>query len=282
MNETVLRDLLVCPVCKGRLVYGRGRIDCVACGRQFPQLSADWINLLPAELAEEDETDWERRQQECDGWYADLLSDAETARNCFEYEFAPYADWFASLAGTVLDIGGGNGLVRHYLAPGVRYITLEPSTAWLRLDVQPIADAFPCLASLPCFVRGIGEYLPFADASFEAVLSLWSLNHVSEPGTVFGEAYRVLRPNGRFLIILEDMPPSWYDVLGHLAGGSQLPPDFPRLKLEAALSGTGWPRQEDHIVIEEKQIRRWTQGKFRVARRKWVQRYLTFELQRIG
>ena len=49
-------------------------------------------------------------------------------------------------------------------------------------------------------VRGIDEYMPFPvymplpDASFEAVLSFWSLNHAMETSAVIGEAARVLRP----------------------------------------------------------------------------------------
>jgi len=48
-------------------------------------------------------------------------------------------------------------------------------------------------------VRGIDEYRPFPvymplpDASFDAVLSFWSLNHAMETSAVIGEAARVLR-----------------------------------------------------------------------------------------
>lgn len=29
-------DLLVCPVCRGRLLLAEAHIDCLSCGRRFP------------------------------------------------------------------------------------------------------------------------------------------------------------------------------------------------------------------------------------------------------
>jgi hypothetical protein len=41
--------------------------------------------------------------------------------------------------------------------------------------------------------------------------SFWSLNHVDRPERVLQEVGRVLKPEGRFLIVLEDMPPALLD-----------------------------------------------------------------------
>ena len=113
-----------------------------------------------------------------------------------------------AFSGRVLDLGGGTGIVRHYLPPAVDYLVADPSVTWRTFGSSPLEEQFPCLATQPNFVRAVGEYLPFADASFDAVLSFWSLNHVDRPERVLKVVRRVLEPQGRFLIILEDMPPA--------------------------------------------------------------------------
>jgi SAM-dependent methyltransferase len=46
------------------------------------------------------------------------------------------------------------------------------------------------------FVQGIGEYLPFADGSFDRVLFATSLDHVLSPVRALAESRRVLTTNG--------------------------------------------------------------------------------------
>jgi SAM-dependent methyltransferase len=46
-------------------------------------------------------------------------------------------------------------------------------------------------------VLGVGEHLPFADASFDAVLSMNVLEHVRDPFRCASEIARVVRPGGR-------------------------------------------------------------------------------------
>ena len=50
-------------------------------------------------------------------------------------------------------------------------------------------------------VIGTGEELPFPDASFDLVVSLWTFEHVKEPLSVFREIARVLRPGGVFAFV---------------------------------------------------------------------------------
>jgi ubiquinone/menaquinone biosynthesis C-methylase UbiE len=47
------------------------------------------------------------------------------------------------------------------------------------------------------FVEGEAETLPFADASFDAVISNGVIDLVPDKDAVFAELYRVLRPGGR-------------------------------------------------------------------------------------
>ena len=46
---------------------------------------------------------------------------------------------------------------------------------------------------------GVGEALPYADASFDAVVCVDVLEHVADLGKVLAEVARVLRPGGLFL-----------------------------------------------------------------------------------
>jgi ubiquinone/menaquinone biosynthesis C-methylase UbiE len=46
-----------------------------------------------------------------------------------------------------------------------------------------------------------GEHLPFADESFDCVVSSWTLCSVRSGERAVAELFRVLRPGGRFLFI---------------------------------------------------------------------------------
>lgn len=68
-------------------------------------------------------------------------------------------------------------------------------------------------------VRGDGRRLPFADGSFDLVLSTDVWEHVSEDHVVAREAFRVLRPGGRLLVAVPSGMKLWsgHDVaLGHV------------------------------------------------------------------
>jgi SAM-dependent methyltransferase len=51
-------------------------------------------------------------------------------------------------------------------------------------------------------VRGVGEVLPFKDASFDGVLSLNVLEHVKDPFTAAKEILRVLKPGGDLVVVV--------------------------------------------------------------------------------
>jgi SAM-dependent methyltransferase len=202
---------------------------------------------------------------------------------CFQIDYIPFASLLAKYAGRVLDVGGGIGVARHFLPAGADYIVVDPSLTWLSLDWTAPSVEFPCLASPPCFVRGVGEQLPFRDGTFDSALAFWSLNHSRDPATVFCEVHRILARKGRFLAVLEDMIPRWRDVLlpAHQACGSFRWPQIIARKARSVLSGRGWPLQSDHFHILEEEMATWVAGRFRVAQRGWIAQYLTFEFARV-
>lgn len=74
---------------------------------------------------------------------------------------------------------------------------------------------------VPTFVAGDAAALPFSDASFDVVVSTFSLHHWSDPVAGLTEIARVLRPDGRALIWDFSSGPSLFhptvvDPEGHL------------------------------------------------------------------
>ncbi|MGH7367271.1 MAG: methyltransferase domain-containing protein [Candidatus Rokuibacteriota bacterium] len=280
----VLRSILACPLCKGDLDVTAGTIACRTGHLRIAQSRADCVDLLPPEIPGPDTRRWRERQATMMDWYRELLATPRDAAVCFERDYRPHAALIGALAGRVLDIGGGNGLARHYLSDGVQYVVLEPDLAWLDAPWATLADRFPCLGVPPCFVRGIGEYMPFADASFDAALGFWSLNHAVDPPAVIAEAARILRPAGRLLIVLEDMPPRWPDLLTAEFLTTR-PGRTARLlghKLACALLGRPWPLQPDHVRLTEADLGTWAEDRFELTARRWTDGFLTFEMRRRG
>jgi SAM-dependent methyltransferase len=113
--------------------------------------------------------------------------------------------------GLALDLGCGRSPYRTLAPAGCR---------WVRLDVS--AAARPDLV-------GRGEALPFADASFDRVLSTQILGLVDDPLAVGREVARVLRPGGMALV---SAPAAWpYDAAAveHRWGSREIGRAFPEL-----------------------------------------------------
>lgn len=99
--------------------------------------------------------------------------------------------------GSVLEIGGGTGAnLPHYREAG-RVIVTEPDPH-MRGKLRGKLG----LSTVPVEVSGAGaEDLPFADDSFDAVVSTLVLCTVPDQGRALAEIRRVLRPGGRLLFI---------------------------------------------------------------------------------
>ncbi|MGW5679783.1 class I SAM-dependent methyltransferase [Streptomyces sp. NPDC003860] len=97
----------------------------------------------------------------------------------------------------VLDIGGGPGIYALALAAlGHTVSLIDPVPLHVRQATEASATANRPLHHA---LRGDARNLPFADASFDAVLLLGPLYHLTDPAdraTAWREARRVLRPHG--------------------------------------------------------------------------------------
>ena len=102
-------------------------------------------------------------------------------------------------SGDVLEIGFGSGAtLPFYDAAKVRQLTVvEPSEGMNRRAAGRLAASPVPVRSVP----GAGEGLPFADASFDTVVTCLTLCSVDDPPRVLAEIRRVLRPGGKFLFL---------------------------------------------------------------------------------
>ncbi len=99
--------------------------------------------------------------------------------------------------GDVLEIGGGTGAnLPHYHDAG-RVVITEPDP-FMREKLWPKLDQ----AQVPIEVSDAGaQRLPFADDSFDVVVSTLVLCTVPDQREALAEVRRVLRPGGRLLFI---------------------------------------------------------------------------------
>jgi len=105
-------------------------------------------------------------------------------------------------AAKVLEIGCGPGHLSIRLARdhGVDVIGLDLDPAMIERARANATSMTMTDGRQPAFVTGDVAALPFEDASFDLVVSTFSVHHWSDPGAGIGEMARVLRPAGRALI----------------------------------------------------------------------------------
>jgi ubiquinone/menaquinone biosynthesis C-methylase UbiE len=102
---------------------------------------------------------------------------------------------------SVLDVGTGPGRLLSELAarrPDLRLTGIDLSPSMIEVARERLA-ALGSQAPIRLDV-GDGGQMPYPDQSFDLVVSTVSMHHWQEPGRVVADAYRVLRPRGRFWV----------------------------------------------------------------------------------
>ena len=132
------------------------------------------------------------------------------AARAYESLFVPalFEQWSATIADAVnaregqqvLDVGCGTGALTREIAARVgtvgRVVGLDPGAGMLAVarEVEPSIE----------WQEGVAESLPFADESFDAVVSQFALMFFADKRAAVREIVRVLKRSGRFAIAVWD------------------------------------------------------------------------------
>jgi ubiquinone/menaquinone biosynthesis C-methylase UbiE len=158
----------------------------------------------------------------------------------------------AGLAGDVVELGFGSGLNVPFYPPAVsRVAAVEPADLGWKLARERLAAA-----TVPVQRAGLdGQSLEFADDSYDAALSTWTLCTIPDPGAALGELRRVLRPGGTLHFLEHGLAPDepvrrWQRRLDPLeqalAGGCRF-----TVPIAEVLAAAGFTVTELHVFYQK-------------------------------
>ncbi|MEO8189941.1 MAG: methyltransferase domain-containing protein [Acidobacteriota bacterium] len=214
----------VCPRCHGELGADADSFRCGACSLRFPVIAGipDFRLAPDPYLSVEEDLARTRKILEMpDGLsFRDLLrrywglSDetpaalrekfvetALTGEERARRTLSALAAADRARVRNVLEIGTGTGnllaTAAGFLSGGVHVIGTDAAMRWLHVARRRLRDSGEPEPALACCG---GENLPFPDASFDAVVSIATLEFVSDAAAFLAECLRVLRPGGVVLV----------------------------------------------------------------------------------
>jgi len=128
-------------------------------------------------------------------------------------------DWLAPRAGTrLLDVAGGTGDIsfRYLKRAGHAHATVLDLTEPMLIEGRKRAEADSMADNLD-WVVGDAMALPFADNTFDTYTISFGIRNVTRPQEALNEAFRVLKPGGRLMVlefnkIPNDMMQKIYDL----------------------------------------------------------------------
>ena len=112
-------------------------------------------------------------------------------------------DWLAPRAGqTLLDVAGGTGDIafRFLQRAGSGHATVLDLTEPMLVEGRKRAEAAKMADSLD-WVVGDAMKLPFADNTFDVYTISLGIRNVTRPQEALNEAFRVLKPGGRLMVL---------------------------------------------------------------------------------
>jgi SAM-dependent methyltransferase len=197
-RRLTLEDLVVCPLCRGRLTIKRDEWTCGACHRRYPQV--DGIPILLADsLAGHDEPNHKAAQSHhTDAALDDEFEVTRPHATAKLYRFL-LAEKFRRatspirlglVRATALTVCGGSGMDAEFLArSGAAVVSSDISLGAARRARERARryglDITVCVAD--------AEKLPFMDGAFDLAYVHDGLHHLERPDVAFREMARVAR-----------------------------------------------------------------------------------------
>ncbi len=142
----------------------------------------------------------------------------------------------------VIDIGTGPGFIAAEMAPAVgqggRILGVDTSDPMLELARERCVP-YPWVG----FQSASATKLPVADASFDVAVSVQVFEYIAEVDAAIAEAFRVLKPGGRAIIVATD----WDSVLWHSEDPARMRRVLRAFEAHCAFSNlprTLWPRMQ--------------------------------------
>jgi ubiquinone/menaquinone biosynthesis C-methylase UbiE len=107
--------------------------------------------------------------------------------------------------GRVLEIGFGTGLnLPFYTGDVERLVAIEPNEGMARWTRERIAAA---KVPVERHRLAAGGRLPFDDASFDTIVSTWTMCSIRDVAGALAEAHRILKSGGQFLFVEHGLSP---------------------------------------------------------------------------
>jgi SAM-dependent methyltransferase len=202
--------MLRCPICKAVLMLKNNQFICNDCNSHYISQATkngtviDFRIKYADSLIPESTKKWLDIQQkyvEYDRQFAER-DNIEEYKTEIDSVKEIYAEEFV-LKGAILDVGGHQGRLRHFLSQEniSIYISVDPYLeVFDTVDKPNLIAAYPCLKEQVNFISCFAENLPFSSNLFDYVHMRSVLDHFTNPYLAIKEAYRVLKPNGKILI----------------------------------------------------------------------------------
>jgi len=138
----------------------------------------------------DDDQLWERHA----GWWQEGFTAGADAE--YEEQILPLVADCVAGAHRVLDVGAGEGQVARLASELGASLVVGLDPTWAQLTVARAR------AGGPVWARGRSEALPFADASFDAVIACLVFEHIPDHVPAIQEVARVLQLGGRFVLMM--------------------------------------------------------------------------------
>lgn len=131
-----------------------------------------------------------------DQWWSDDIRWVRTLKNLVPGRLAWFDRQFDWQGRDVLDLGCAGGFMAEAMAGrGAKVTGIDPAA-----EAIAAARAHARTSGLRIgYDVGVGEAIPYPDASFDAVVCVDVLEHVADLPRVLAQVARVLRPGGMFL-----------------------------------------------------------------------------------